>query len=41
VAHERDAWLTIDGFLEQRGSDFVVVAESVRHSDEPSNPYLN
>lgn len=40
-AYERDAWLTIDGYLELRGSDFVVVAESVRQTDEPSDPYLN
>jgi uncharacterized repeat protein (TIGR03943 family) len=41
VTYDRDTWLSIDGYVEQRGSDFVVVAESVREIDEPSNPYLN
>jgi putative membrane protein len=41
AAFERDTWLRIDGYLEQRGSDYVVVAESVRETEEPSDPYLN
>jgi uncharacterized repeat protein (TIGR03943 family) len=40
ATYERDEWLSIDGFLEQRGDDFVVVAESVRSVEEPSDPYL-
>ncbi|MGH2693589.1 MAG: TIGR03943 family putative permease subunit [Actinomycetota bacterium] len=40
AGYERDSWLRIDGYLEQRGDVYVVVAERVRRTEEPSDPYL-
>lgn len=40
AAYDRDAWLRIDGYLEQRGNIYVVVAERVQSVEEPSDPYL-
>jgi uncharacterized repeat protein (TIGR03943 family) len=39
-AYDRDTWLHVEGVLERRGDDIVVVAEAIEPADEPDDPYL-
>jgi putative membrane protein len=39
-SYDRDTWLHVEGALERRGEDLVVVAESIDEVEEPKDPYL-
>ena len=38
--YDIDEWLRVKGALIQRGDAFVVVADEIRRSEEPKDPYL-